>query len=182
MLYLLFSACSTSGSTSLFSDKLGDTAVEERMEDEPLVEDSEGITEVVEEERTFGAYWVGSRDVFFETCDGRLEEVGIRVSDPQLREELESLCSACVEVYQVVVTPPFLCGNQVPIAPTVWRGIILRTDGSLGIYNFSNTSQGYEVRELAIAHEWSGHWVYQYESTFQSFAYSVEGMVFFSEE
>ena len=182
-MYLLFSACSTSGSTSLFSDKFADTAIEERIEEEPWFDTPEDPTEDVEEQEiAFGEYWVGSRDVSFETCEGRLEEVGIRVIDPQLREEFESLCSACLDVYQVVVTPPFLCGNQVPIAPTVWRGIILRTDGSLGIYNFSNTGQGYEVRELAIATEWSGHWVYQYESTFQSFAYSVDGMVFFSEQ
>ena len=181
-LHLLFSACSASGTTSLFVDKVGDTAIEERQENEPLVDDPEDLTEEVEEERVFGEYWVGSRDVYFETCEGRLEEVGIRVIDPQLREEFELLCSACLEVYQVVVNPPFLCSNQVPVAPTVWRGIILRSDGSLGIYNFSHTSQGYEVRELAIARAESEHWVYQYESTFQSFSYSVYGMVFFSEE
>ena len=188
-MYIFLFACNTSGSTTIWFEKSGDTASKDRIEDNPFLDDTadieDGPTDEPEEEPeefAFGEYWVGSRNVYFDTCEGRLEEVGIRVIDPNLREEFETLCSACIAVYQVVVTPPFICGNQVPIAPTVWRGIILRSDNSLGVYSFSNTNQGYEVRELAIAQESSGHWVYQYESTFQSFAYTVEGMIFFSDE
>ena len=72
MMYLLFSACSTSGNTSLVVDTFVDTAIDDRREEEPLVEELEEPEEV-EEEHIFGEYWVGSRDVFFD--DGKPDKV-----------------------------------------------------------------------------------------------------------
>jgi len=187
LLIFLF-ACSNSGSTTLIVEKNIDTTNDERSEDTSIPEENEpdpedsAVAEEEEEPIVFGENWAGVRNISFETCSATLEETGNVLLDPVLREELENLCSSCSEIYQVTVSPPFICEDQVAIATTVWRGVVLRSDHSLGLYNFSPTNQGYVINEIAIAEQIEDHWEYQYESTFQSFSYFVDGVVSFPNE
>jgi hypothetical protein len=183
MFFALLCACNSSGTSALYFDSgVEETLINqpEQQQQQPSSEpepETPSDTATEEPPIVIGNHWLGSRIVTFETCGGELIELGTNSVQEQLRIEFELLCSSCTEFYEITVSPPTICSGQVSVATTIWRGVVLRSDNTLGIYNFSMQDQGTVVEEIAVATLHNESWFYTYESTFQSFLYTVDGLL-----
>ena len=119
------------------------------------------------------------REISFESCSDTLYEEGRQITEEPQAEPLKQLCTNCTAFYDLTVSPNLICYDQVPVATQLYRGVILHNPLEMSIYAFSETENGYSLYLLADAVNVDGNWRYDYESTFQSYLYTVSGSIEF---
>ncbi|MEC7985305.1 MAG: hypothetical protein VX278_09080 [Myxococcota bacterium] len=181
---LLLWSCNGSGKTILYREAPAppqeDTAAQPPSDIDTASEDSAETIEP-EEEPAFelGTAWSGTRRVSFESCTDELREDGTKITGAPETEVLQLLCTNCTEFYALSISPDRICYDQVPVATQLYRGIILHNETEMTIYGFSSEESGFSIYRLADAVRDADRWRYAYDSTFQSYVYSVEGTIEF---